>query len=267
MSLHIPDLVWAIRMVAKGSLVRVDYEAWTEEGELFDTTKREVAKANGKFDENVVYEPLPVLVGAGRVIPGFDEALMGADVGKETDVTIPSDKAFGPRDPSRVDTIPLREFQKQEVNPYPGMRLQHQGKMATVSSVSAGRVRIDFNSPLAGKSLRYKFTITEDVAAADTKVLGFIEMAYGQGRAADFKVDAKGETVTITLPDSCKYDQRWFVAKYRLVSDLRTYAGFRTTRFVEEYHTEEPRPTQTGDAAAGETHTHADGTVHAGHTH
>ncbi|HUR68314.1 MAG TPA: FKBP-type peptidyl-prolyl cis-trans isomerase [Candidatus Thermoplasmatota archaeon] len=253
-------------MVAKGSLVRVDYEAWTEEGELFDTTKRDVAKANGKFDENVVYEPLPVLVGAGRVIPGFDEALQGADVGKEVDVTIPSEKAFGPRDPDRVDTIPLRDFQKQEVVPYPGLRLQHQGKMATVASVSAGRVRIDYNNPLAGKSLRYKFQVVEDIHEPQQKVRGFIEMAYGQGRAADFKVDAQGDVVSITLPDSCKYDQRWFVAKYRLVSDLRTYAGFRTTRFVEEYVTEEPRPTQTG-APEGETHTHADGTVHAGPAH
>ncbi len=254
-------------MVAKGSLVRVDYEAWTEEGELFDTTKRDVAKTTGKFDENVVYEPLPVLVRAGRVIPGFDEALQGAEPGKEVDVTIPADKAFGPRDPNRVDTIPLREFQKQEVAPYPGMRLQHQNKMATVVSVSPGRVRIDYNNPLAGKSLRYKFTIVEDVTDPADKVRRFIELAYGQGRAADFKVVATGDKADITLPDSCKYDQRWFVAKYRLVSDLRTYAGIRTTRFVEEYVTEEPRPTQTGAAEEGESHTHADGTVHAGPAH
>lgn len=269
-------------MVAKGSLVKVDYEAWTEDGELFDTTKRDVAKANGKHDENVVYEPLPVLIGAGRVITGFDEALQAADVGKEQDVTIPPEKAFGDRDPAKADTIPLREFQKQEVVPYPGLRLQHQGKMATVVSVSAGRVRVDYNNPLAGKSLRYKFTIVDEIADPALKVRGFIELAYGQGRADGFRVDAKGDAVTITLPDSCKYDQRWFVAKYRLVSDLRTYAGFRTTRFVEEYVTEEPRPTQTMGTPAGDmpaasadaagsqqaaTHTHADGTVHAGPAH
>ena len=252
-------------MVSKGSLVRVDYEAWTEDGELFDTTRRDVAKANNKFDENVVYEPLPVLVGAGRVIPGFDEALEHADVGKEQDVTVPSEKAFGPRDPERVDTIPLREFQKQEVVPYPGMRLQHQNRMATVVSVSAGRVRIDYNSPLAGKALRYKFTIVEEVTEPAEKVRRFIELAYGQGRAGDFKVVVNGDKADVTLPDSCKYDQRWFVAKYRLVSDLRTYAGIRTTRFIEEYVTEEPRPTQT--AESGASHTHADGTVHAGPAH
>lgn len=253
-------------MVAKGTLVKVEYEAWTEEGELFDTTKRDLAREHGKFNDNVVYEPLPILVGSGRVIPGFDEALQAADVGKETEVSIPAEKAFGPHDPNKTDVIPLREFQKQDVAPYPGMRLQHQGRMATVVSVSPGRVRIDYNSPLAGKALRYKFTVTEEVTEADKKVKAFIELAYGQGRAEDFKVEASGDVVTITLPDSCKYDQRWFVAKYRLVSDLRTYAGIRTTRFIEEYVTEEPRPTETG-APAGETHTHADGTVHAGPAH
>lgn len=241
-------------MVQKGALVRVDYEAWTEDGELFDTTKRDVAKANGKFNEEIVYEPLPVLVGSGRVIPGFDEALQGADVGKEVEVTIPPEKAFGPHDPEKTDVIPLREFQKQEVAPYPGMRLQHQNKMATVTSVSPGRVRIDYNPPLAGKSLRYVFTVTEEIAEGDAKVKAFIELAYGQGRADGFKIDAKGNTVDITLPDSCKYDQRWFVAKYRLVSDLRTYAGYRTTRFIEEYVTEEPKTPEPAPAAeTGET--------------
>lgn len=248
-------------MVAKGTLVKVDYEAWTEDGELFDTTKRDVAKAHNKFSEEVVYEPLPVLVGTGRVIPGFDEALQGAPLGQPQEVTIPAEKAFGPKDPNKVDTIPLREFQKQEVTPYPGMRLQHQGKMATVVSVSPGRVRVDYNSPLAGKSLTYKFTITEEVADPVQKIKGFIELAYGQGRAEGFQVDVQGESVTITLPDSCKYDQRWFVAKYRLVSDLRTFAGMKTTRFVEEYAT-----TEAG-APTGETHVHADGTVHAGPAH
>src|SRR5439155_11226000 len=83
--LHIRAAGSAARMVAKGSLVKVEYEAWTEEGELFDTTKRDVAKQHDKFNEQVVYEPLPVLVGSGRVIPGFDEALQAADVGKEQD--------------------------------------------------------------------------------------------------------------------------------------------------------------------------------------
>jgi FKBP-type peptidyl-prolyl cis-trans isomerase 2 len=253
-------------MVAKGTLVKVEYEAWTEDGELFDTTKRDVAQAHGKYNAEVVYEPLPVLIGTGRVIPGFDDALQAADVGAEQDVTIPAEKAFGPKDPAKIDTIPMREFQKQEVAPYPGMRLQHQGKMATVTNVSPGRVRVDYNSPLAGKSLRYKFTIVEEVADPEQKIRGFIELAYGQGRSDGFQIKTHGDTVDITLPDSCKYDQRWFVAKYRLVSDLRTFAGMKTTRFIEEYTTTEPGA-GAGAMAPADSHTHADGTVHAGPAH
>lgn len=253
-------------MVAKGSLVRVDYDAWTEEGELFDTTRRDVATQNGKYNPDVVYEPLPILVGTGRVIPGFDEALQGAEVGKEVEVHIPPEKAFGPRDPAKVDTIPLREFQKQEVAPYPGMRFQHQGKLATVTTVTPGRVRIDYNNPLAGKTLRYVFTVVEEVQDSVQKVKALIELAYGQGRHEGFRVDAQGDAVTITVPDQCKYDlQRWPMAKFRLVSDLRTYGGFKTTRFVEEYLTETSPALPEGPE--GETHTHEDGTVHAGPAH
>lgn len=257
-------------MVAKNSLVRVDYEAWTEEGELFDTTSRDVATQHGKYNPDIVYEPLPVLVGAGRVIPGFDEALQGAEVGKEVDVTIPAEKAFGAKDPDNVETIPLREFQKQEVTPYPGLRFRYQNKMATVVSVSPGRVRIDYNNPLAGKALRYKFTIVEEISDPVQKVKAFIESAYGQGRVDGFRIEPQGDAVNITLPDQCKYDlQRWPMAKFRLVSDLRTYGGFRTTRFIEEYATEEraPAPATPGHEGEGETHTHADGTVHAGPAH
>lgn len=252
-------------MVAKGSLVRVDYDAWTEEGELFDTTRRDVATQNGKYNPDIVYEPLPILVGTGRVIVGFDEALVEAEVGRETEITIPAEKAFGPKDPDKVDTIPLREFQRQEVTPYPGMRFQHQGKMATVVSVSAGRVRVDYNNPLAGKSLRYKFTVVEEVQDPVQKVKAFIELAYGQGRAEGFRVEPNGDVVHVTVPDACKYDlQRWPMAKFRLVSDLRAYAGYRTMRFIEEYVTE---AAPADHAHEGETHVHADGTVHAGPAH
>ena len=238
-------------MVQKGALVRVDYDAYTEEGELFDTTTKSVAEEAGKFEENVVYEPLPILIGAGRVIPGFDEALEGAEVGKQVDVTIPADKAFGPHDPSKTEVLSMREFQKQDVQPYPGMRFQNAGKTATVISVSAGRVRVDYNPTFAGKALRYKFTITEEVTDVEAKIKAFIEQAYGQGKADDFVITVDGTTATLQLPDSCKYDQRWFVAKYRLVSDLRAHAGIKTTRFVEEYLTEEPKAPEAPVAEAG----------------
>lgn len=235
-------------MVEKGSIIRVDYEAWTSEGELFDTTKKDVAKANHAFQEETVYEPLPIVVGVGRVIPGFDAALLAAKAGEEADVTVPPAEAFGERDASKVETFALREFQKRDMEPRPGQRIQHENRVGTVVSVSAGRVRIDFNPPLAGKTLRYKFTVKSEVVDPVEKVRTLIELNYGQGRADGFGVEVEGSEVTIKLPDSCKYDSRWFVAKYRLVSDLRAYAGAKTMRFVEEYTTDEP-PAAASEAA------------------
>ncbi|HWG90544.1 MAG TPA: peptidylprolyl isomerase [Candidatus Thermoplasmatota archaeon] len=238
-------------MVNKGSIIKVDYEAWTSEGTLFDTTHKEVAKANNSYNEEVVYEPLPVVVGVGRVIPGFDRALQEANVGEEKEIVIPAKDAFGERDPSKFETLSLREFQKREVNPYPGMRFQSEGRTGTVVSVTPGRVRVDFNSPLAGKDLRYKFKIVEEVSDQVEKVKTLIDLNYGQGRSGGFGVTVNGTEVDMKLPDSCKYDQRWFIAKYRLVADLRNHAGFKTMRFVEEYDTPEAQATPAATGSEG----------------
>jgi FKBP-type peptidyl-prolyl cis-trans isomerase len=42
-------------------------------------------------------ETLPVVVGAGQVIPGFEQAINGMNVGGRRLVTIPSDLAYGPQ--------------------------------------------------------------------------------------------------------------------------------------------------------------------------
>jgi transcription elongation factor GreA-like protein len=47
------------------------------------------------------------------------------------------------------------------------------------------------------------------------------------------KVD--GENYDITLPDVCKYDQKWILAKYKVVADLRDNFNAKTIRFIEEY--------------------------------
>ncbi|HLE95918.1 MAG TPA: peptidylprolyl isomerase, partial [Candidatus Thermoplasmatota archaeon] len=98
-----------------------------------------------------------------------------------------------------------------------------------------GRVRVDFNHPFAGKVLKYRFRVVEEVTDPVARARVLVDMDYGQGRAEGFEIKIDGDTVELGLPDSCKYDQRWFVAKYRLVSDLRSYAGAKTIRFVETY--------------------------------
>ena len=65
----------------------------------------------------------------------------------------------GDRDPKLIETISMAEFKKGDVNPTPGLPINFKGRAGTVVTVGAGRVRVDFNSPLAGKRLKYRFTV------------------------------------------------------------------------------------------------------------
>jgi FKBP-type peptidyl-prolyl cis-trans isomerase 2 len=226
----------------KGTIVRVQYDAFAD-GELFDTTSAETAKAQNKYHEDAVYGPIPIILGAQRVVPGFDEALQKAEVGKEQDATIPPEKGFGVRDPAKVETFALREFLKRNVEPEPGMRVEWENKgRGTVTQVTAGRVRVDFNPMLAGKILRYKFTVTEVLDKPEDKVKAILDVDYGYGKSEGFQVKVHGTEAELMLPDSCKFDPRWPVAKYVIVADLRRYAGLTKIKLVEEYEPPEPVP-------------------------
>lgn len=227
--------------VSKGDVVKLEYDAWVDDsGEMVDTTSAEKAQENGIFNENAVYGPITVLVGAGRIFEGLDEALEGVEVGEEKEIIIPPEKAAGPRDPKLVELFSIREFHKKDIQPQVGMEVNINNRIGTVVAVTAGRVRVDFNRPLAGKTLRYRFRVTEKIEDTEARIKGIIDMDYGN--AESFDVSADGDVITIVLPDVCKYDQKWMMAKYRVVADLREAFGNVTVRFVEEYAKKEEAP-------------------------
>jgi FKBP-type peptidyl-prolyl cis-trans isomerase 2 len=220
--------------VAKGDIVRMDFDGWVEDSnELFDTTNAQTAQDNGVFNEKIQYNAIPVLVGGGRIFQGLEEALENAEIGKEYDIVIPPEKAAGARDPKLVEMIPLREFLRQEVEPHIGMEINIKNRLGTVTAITAGRVRVDFNRRLAGKSLKYHFKVLSKAQNDDEKVKAVLEMDYGTSEG--FTVTIEDKTISIVLPDVCKYDQKWLLAKYRVVADLREAMKAENVRFIEEY--------------------------------
>ena len=219
---------------AKGDIIRLEYNAWAvDSNEMIDTTKEESAKESGIFDEKFTYAPMPLLVGGGRIFEGLDEALVGAEVGKETEVIIPPEKAAGPRDPKLVEVHSVREFLKQDVEPHPGMEVTMHNKTGIITSVSAGRVKVDFNRRFAGQSLKYVFTIVEKIEGDENKIKAMLEMDYGTSEG--FVITKDEEVVKLVLPDVCKYDSKWTMAKYKVVADLRELFGKVTVDLIEEY--------------------------------
>lgn len=223
--------------IQKGDIVWLEYDAYTVNPNgaqtLFDTTHEEVAKKENKFEEKKVYAEQPVIVGKNRLFLGLEDALLGSKVGDAKEVTIPADKAAGARDARLVELKTEREFLKQEINPELGLEVSIGGRRGTITSVAAGRVRIDFNNPLAGKTVRYVFKVARKATTPEERIRAILDMDYGL--ADQFKIDLKDDVLEVKVPDLCKTDEKWFVSKFRVVADLRELTDLHVMRFVEEY--------------------------------
>jgi peptidylprolyl isomerase len=79
----------------KGDTVSVHYLGRYPGGRIFDTSMEKEAKSAGLYSPARDYKPLQVILGAGKVIQGFDEALIGMKVNEEKEVVIPPEKAYG----------------------------------------------------------------------------------------------------------------------------------------------------------------------------
>jgi len=104
-------------------------------------------------------------VGAGRVIPGFEEALTRMEPGEERTVTIPAEQAYGARRPDLMVAVNRTEF-PEHIEPSVGQQLQvrqDDGQVAvvTIAEVSDEQVTIDANHPLAGEDLTFDLELVE----------------------------------------------------------------------------------------------------------
>jgi peptidylprolyl isomerase len=114
-------------------------------------------------ETNFAQEPLTVVQGNGALPPGADAALLGMSVGQEKRVEIPPEKAFGPRDPNLLETMALKDFGELAAGLAPGKKVAgfRDGRQQTASvvSVDGGKVVLDFNPPLAGKTVVYRLRV------------------------------------------------------------------------------------------------------------
>lgn len=224
----------------KGDFILLNYVARVKEtGEVFDTTIEEVAKREHIYREGEVYEPKLVVVGEGWVLKVLDESLIGMEVGETKTVEIPPEKAFGPRDPEKVKRVPLKHFTARGINPTIGMQLEYDGKIATVRAIGAGRVLLDFNPPLAGKTLVYEATVAKKLEKAEDKIKALIHRRIPPVEADKFKLAIEGELVTIEMPEDAYYIEGIQVAKRGIALDIqRFFPEVTTVKFIETFKAE-----------------------------
>jgi len=224
----------------KGNFILIDHVAKVKEtGEVFDTTMEETAKKERLFKEGDIYEPKLVVIGEGWVLKALDESLTTMEVGKTSVVEIPPEKAFGARDPEKVKRVSLRNVTAKGITPSLGMRVEYNGKMATVRTIGAGRVLLDFNLPLAGKTLVYEVTVQKKLRTRKQKIASLIHRRILAVEEAKFKFTVKAKTVSIEMPEEAFYLEGIQVAKRGTAMDIqRFFPKITSVTFAETFKAE-----------------------------
>ncbi len=146
-----------------GDIVKVNYVGSFESGDVFDTSYEERAKNSGIFNPQRKYEPLTLKVGAGQVIKGFDEALVGMKKGEKKRVVIPPDMGYGEDRAELIQRLPIEMLLSNNITPEVGMHIGTKFGVARITKVEGSEVELNFNHPLAGKTIVFEITL-EDFA-------------------------------------------------------------------------------------------------------
>jgi FKBP-type peptidyl-prolyl cis-trans isomerase SlyD len=234
-----------IMALQKGDFILIDYTAKIKEtSETFDTTSEETAKTSHLHKEGETYEPKLIVIGEGWMLKPLDEAFTTMEPAKPATTEIPPEKAFGPRDPEKIRRVPLKQLLAKDVhNPQIGMRIDYGGKPATIRAIGAGRVLLDFNPPLAGRTLVYEVTVQKKLETNEEKILALIHRRIPIADQTKFKLTIEPNTLTIDMPEETFYLEGIQVAKRGLAMDVQKYFPDLTTiKFVETHKTELPMP-------------------------
>ena len=199
-----------------------------ETGEVFDLTDEKLAKELKIYNPNFRYGPITIVVGEGFVIKGLDKALEEMKEGEEKEVLVKPEEGFGIRKAEMVKTLPLKKFEEQGINPYPGMILDFGQAKARVLSVSGGRVTLDFNHPLAGKELVYKVKIRREIKDEKEKIEKLLEF-FGLKRE-EFEIGLEEGKAEIRLKRDVPKE-----FKERVAELIKKYLKKEEVLFVQKF--------------------------------
>jgi FKBP-type peptidyl-prolyl cis-trans isomerase 2 len=212
-----------------GDFIRIDYVGRIKEnGEVFDVTREDVAKDNGIYNPNFKYGPVPVIIGSGFLIKGLEKELREMKVGDKKKIIVEAKDGFGKRSEKLIRLIPYSEFQKQNIEPIPGMPITMNNIPGRVISSSGGRVKVDFNHPLAGKELEYDVDVKSEIKGVDKKIKAVLEFFVKEDNP-EIKVNDGSAEIYIKSDISRS-------TKQTVAETIKKWVnGIKNVRFIEEF--------------------------------
>ena len=175
----------------KKDFIEIEFTAKIKDGDIFDSNIKEDLQGR---DLKTEPKPFVFSLGEGMFLQGIEDFLIGKDIG-EYNIELTSDKAFGKRNPSLVQMMPIKVFIEQNVNPVPGIMLDFDGRLGKILTVTGGRVMVDFNNPIAGKDVEYKVRVLKKVEDINEKTKALIDFLFKR----DLKFEIKDKKLIIEV--------------------------------------------------------------------
>jgi peptidylprolyl isomerase len=158
----------AEKTVQANDNVTVDYTGWLDDGSVFDTSDAALAMQAGIYGLYQAYEPISFVTGSGEVIEGFDRAIIGMKIGETKNFTLTPDQAYGAYNDSLIQVVPMEVLAEYNITPQVNDTLYYGSQPVRVVGIENNTsVYIDFNSPLAGKTLTFQVTVRDIQPVSD----------------------------------------------------------------------------------------------------
>lgn len=222
------------KLVEKGDFLLVKITGKTQKGFVFRVSSVEDAKKAGIFEEEKAkqgyYTPEFIVVGKpGFVNEGLTETIEELKYFEKKSVRVPPNKAFGKRDPQKIERIGIAKFKKMNEgkNPQLGQDFTKKGtgQRGVVKNVTQGKVLIDYNHPLAGQSLDYNVEIVDKIESFNEKIEYFIlSKGIPKENISEFEINhvESDKLLEITIPKMFLFQNLTYF-KFGLAMDLQTH--------------------------------------------
>ena len=212
----------------------------------FQVSNIEDAKKLPNFDpeKSHLYTPELILVGEknSSIFEKLGDTLASGDMkyGDEKTVVLDAKDAFGDRDPKNIEKMSYKKFMAiAKEKPRLGMEFQDQktNKRGTVIFVDQGRIRVDFNHPLAGRKVEYRLKPLERIDKFEDKVFAFISRRIPGLEQDKFNLDfnKKDNALNITTPDFFGLQQGVGMSEFYASYDLQNNLDIGTVNFIHSY--------------------------------
>lgn len=222
--------------LSKGDYVLLNYTIYAkDEGKVVETTVESIAKEHNIYSPDNVYEPKLIVIGESKLFEPLEKALLELEEGREVEVEVPPEKAFGDRDPRNVRVLSAREFARHGIVPKVGEVVEIEGRQGRVVSVSGGRVVLDFNHPLAGKTLVIKAQVVKVIREPEERVKYIVRNSLPRIQLDKIHVQFSNGKVEVKLPSEVLLVDKVGLAMLNIANEISSrFPEVATVRFVED---------------------------------